>query len=328
MKVLVADDEPISRRLIEASLARWQYDVLVAKDGLEALEMLQQPDAPKMAVLDWLMPRMDGLEVCRRIRARQAEPYTYIVLLTGKQQRSDVIEGLDAGADDYVIKPFEPDELRVRLRTGKRILYLQDQLIAAREALREQATRDSLTGLYNRAAILEILDNELTRQQRHGGSLGLVLVDLDRFKQINDAYGHLAGDAVLREAAKAMRSISRPYDTIGRLGGEEFVIVLPGCDQINAISHAERMIKAIATISIPTRNGQMTVTASAGVAVAPPTDKTDALRLLRGADVALYRAKDNNRNCVVAADESATLGEAIIPVFDLPFAAEAVSFAE
>lgn len=324
MKVLVADDELVSRRLIEASLKRWQYEVLVANDGIEALEILQQPNAPTLAVLDWLMPRMDGLEVCRQIRARHAEPYTYIVLLTGKQQRTDVVEGLDAGADDYVIKPFEPDELRVRLRTGKRILYLQEQLIAAREALREQATRDSLTGLYNRAAILEILDTELMRQQRHGGSLGLVLIDLDRFKQINDAYGHLVGDAVLREAAKAMQSISRPYDAIGRLGGEEFVIVLPGCNQINAVSHAERMLTAIATTSIPSRSGQVAVTASAGVAVAAPTDKIDALKLLRAADVALYRAKDNNRNCVVFAGEMAAFNEAAPPLFDMPLLAPTV----
>lgn len=303
MKVLVADDEPMSRRLIEASLKRWQYEVVVAEDGYQAFDILQQPDAPKLAVLDWLMPRMDGLEVCRKIREKQGEPYRYIVLLTGKQQRSDVIEGLDAGADDYVIKPFEPDELRVRLRTGKRILFLQDQLISAREALREQATHDSLTGLYNRAAILEILESELSRQQRHGGSLGLVLLDLDRFKQINDVHGHLAGDAVLREAAKAMRLISRPYDAVGRLGGEEFVIVLPGCDRTNAVSHAERMRMAIANITIPSTSGQVTVTASAGVTIATPDLKTDALRMLRASDVALYRAKDAGRNTVVFADD-------------------------
>jgi two-component system, cell cycle response regulator len=313
MKVLVADDEPMSRRLIEASLERWQYEVVVARDGCEAYDILQQHDAPKLAVLDWMMPGMDGLELCRQIRTRQAEPYTYIVLLTAKQQHSDVIEGLDAGADDYVIKPFEPDELRVRLRTGKRILFLQDQLIAAREALREQATHDSLTGLYNRAAILEILERELARQQRHGGSLGLVLLDLDRFKQINDVHGHLVGDAVLREAAKAMRLISRPYDAVGRLGGEEFVIVLPGCDKTNAVSHADRMRMAIENVTIPSVSGQVSVTASAGVTVASPEEKTDALRLLRAADVALYRAKDTNRNCVVFAGDSQATSEILTP---------------
>lgn len=313
MKVLIADDEPMSRRLLEASLERWQYEVLVAHDGCEAFEILQQPDAPKLAVLDWLMPNMDGVELCRRIRERQDVPYTYIVLLTAKQQRSDVIEGLDAGADDYIVKPFEPDELRVRLRTGKRILFLQDQLIAAREALREQATHDSLTGLYNRAAILDILETELTRQQRHGGSLGLVLLDLDRFKQINDIHGHLVGDEVLREAARAMRAISRPYDAIGRLGGEEFVVVLPGCDKTNAVSHAERMRKAIAALRVPDSSGEVQVTASAGVTVATFNSPIDTLHLLREADTALYQAKDNNRNCVVFAGDPPPACPIILP---------------
>ena len=152
-----------------------------------------------------------------------------------------MIEGLDAGADDYVVKPYDPQELQVRLRTGRRILLLQEQLIAAREAMREQATHDALTGLYNRAATLELLSKELGRQQRHGGSVGLVLVDLDRFKQINDQHGHLIGDRVLREASQAMLKCTRPYDFVGRFGGEEFLVALPGCDLINAISHAERM---------------------------------------------------------------------------------------
>jgi two-component system, cell cycle response regulator len=318
MKVLIAEDDAMSRRLLEASLERWQYQVVVARDGCEALDILQQPDPPKLAVLDWLMPRMDGLELCKRIRARQQEAYTYIIVLTAKHQRSDVIAGLDAGADDYVIKPFAPDELRVRLRTGKRILYLQDQLIAARDALREQATHDSLTGLYNRAAILDILESELARKQRHGGALGLVLIDLDRFKQINDSYGHLVGDEVLREAAKAMRAISRPYDAIGRLGGEEFVVVLPGCEKTNALSHAERMRTAIASVSIPSNGGSVNVTASAGVTVSLPGDKVDALRMLRDADVALYRAKDNHRNCVVFAGDTQPMGKLNLSAIETP----------
>ncbi len=206
MRVLIADDEAVSRKLLENTLRRWEYVVVTAKDGLEALRILQEPDAPKLAILDWLMPGLDGVQICRRIRSQRTEPYTYILLLTGKNAKCDVIEGLDAGADDYVIKPFDSQELQVRLRTGKRILYLQDQLIAAREALRDQATHDSLTGLWNRAATLELLANELARQQRHGGSIGVVLVDLDGFKQINDKYGHLVGDQILHAASQAMQS--------------------------------------------------------------------------------------------------------------------------
>ena len=298
MKVLVADDEAVSQRLLESTLRRWGYDVIGARNGFEAFRILQQPDAPNLAILDWLMPGMDGVEICREVRHRRSEPYTYILLLTGKNTKVDVIEGLDAGADDYVIKPYDPQELQVRLRTGKRILCLQEQLIAARESLREQATRDSLTGVYNRAAVFEILASELIRQKRHGSSLGVVLVDLDHFKSVNDSYGHPVGDQVLRAAAQAMQRCTRHYDAIGRFGGEEFLVVLPGCDDINAQSHAERMRSAISQVSVSVPGERVAVTASFGVTIARPEDDIDACRLIRAADAALYRAKNNGRNCV------------------------------
>jgi diguanylate cyclase (GGDEF)-like protein len=299
MKVLIADDESVSRRLLESSLRRWDYQPVIANDGLEAFQILSQPDAPKLAILDWLMPGKTGLEVCREIRQRKREPYTYILLLTAKTAKADVIHGLDAGADDYVTKPFDAAELQVRLRTGKRILYLQDQLIAAREALRERALRDSLTGLWNRSAIMDFLGSELSRQNRLGGSLGLAMIDLDNFKQLNDVYGHLLGDSVLCAVAQTMRASTRPYDGIGRLGGEEFLIVLPGCDEINAASHAERMRAAIQRIETENAEGKnVKVTASIGVSVTADNLEIDTLDLIRAADVALYRAKDRGRNRV------------------------------
>lgn len=302
MKVLIADDEDVSRKLLQSSLTRWGYQTLVAADGEEALELLRAPDPPKLAILDWLMPGIDGVELCRKIRKETTEPYTYIILLTGKRTKSDVIEGLDAGADDYVIKPFDADELKVRLRTGKRILYLQEQLITAREALREQATHDALTGLWNRAATLELLSNELSRQKRHGGGLAVAMVDLDRFKEINDVHGHLVGDAVLRATAETMRGSTRPYDSVGRFGGEEFLIVLPGCDQTNAMSHAERMRMAISRAAVQAGGQTVQVTASIGVTVAPHDANADAIQLIRAADAALYTAKDHGRNCVEFAE--------------------------
>ena len=250
MKVLIAEDEVVSRCLVERLLSRWGYDVVVATDGLEALRILKHPDAPKLVVFDWLMPGMDGAQLCREIRGRKQEPYTYILLLTGKRTKGDVIEGLDAGADDYITKPFEPQELKVRLHTGKRILCLQDQLIAAREALRDVAMHDSLTGLWNRGAIREFLASEVARAQRQGSSVGIVLADLDHFKSVNDTYGHPVGDAVLCNVARAMRGATRPYDSVGRHGGEEFMILLPGCDPMNAVSHAERLRAAIGQASV------------------------------------------------------------------------------
>lgn len=310
MKVLVAEDELISRRLLESSLGRWGYEPILAGDGFEALNILEQADSPKLAILDWLMPGLSGLEVCQEIRRKKPDPYTYIMLLTAKTGKTDIISGLDAGADDYITKPFDAQELQVRLRTGKRILYLQDQLIAAREAMREQATHDSLTGLWNRGAILDILASELSRRNRLGGSLGLVLVDLDHFKQLNDQHGHAAGDDVLTAAANTMRASTRPYDSVGRLGGEEFLIVLPGCDKMNAISHAERMRAAISRVFVASASGApIEVTASLGVAVVGDDFDAPTAELIAIADAAMYQAKDKGRNRVEFADLPQSLAD-------------------
>jgi two-component system, cell cycle response regulator len=304
MKVLVADDEPVSRRLLESSLARWGYEVVTAKDGLEASRILLSPDSPKMAVLDWLMPGMDGVQLCQEIRRNKPEPYTYIFLLTGRRGQDDVVQGLEAGADDYVRKPFDPSELRVRLRTGKRILLLQDQLILAREALRDRATRDQLTGLWNRAAILDILTDELHRSKRQGASLGVVIADLDFFKRINDTYGHPTGDEVLRKVAQALRDSTRRYDSVGRYGGEEFLIVLPGCDETNAVSHAQRLRAAVARVTVEKSPNVIHPTISLGVAVLDKNPSVDASSLVQAADVALYLAKSGGRDRVELGDTS------------------------
>ena len=295
MKVLIADDEVVSRRLLESSLNRWGYDVLVAGDGAEAARILLAPDGPKLAVLDWLMPGMDGTQLCQEVRKTKPEPYTYILLLTSKRAQDDVIRGLEAGADDYVTKPFDPAELKVRLRTGKRILYLQDQLISAREALRDQATRDQLTGIWNRAMVMDLLSEELARAGREGTSLGIVMADLDHFKAVNDTYGHAMGDLVLRATADAMRDAVRRYDSIGRYGGEEFLILLPGCDESNALSHAERLRQAVSRVAVSAKD-VIRPTVSLGVAVARQGTSQDPIDLLQAADDALYQAKRGGRN--------------------------------
>jgi two-component system cell cycle response regulator len=308
VKVLIAEDEAASRHLLESLLRRWGYDVTVARDGLEAKEILQRPDAPKLAVLDWLMPRLDGVELCRELRRRKTDPYTYILLLTAKHTKRDVVHGLEAGADDYIIKPFDPQELRVRLRTGKRILYLLDQLTVARERLRDLAARDPLTKLWNHNSIIELLGNELARANRQGTPVGVVLLDLDHFKRINDAYGHLTGDRVLCAAAEAMRTTIRPYDAVGRYGGEEFLVVLPGCNAVNATSHAERLRLAFSRAAVKTRDGQdVPFTASFGVTVVGPGSGVDAEGTIHAADSALYVAKGSGRDRVEFAAVPATV---------------------
>jgi two-component system cell cycle response regulator len=236
MRILIADDSVVSRHLLDATLRKWGYDVVVACDGTEAWNQLQREDAPKLAILDWVMPGLTGPEVCSKVREHaKGSEYTYILLLTSKSLKEDLIEGMEAGADDYVTKPFDQHELKVRLRAGTRIIDLEDELVRAREELREQATKDSLTRLWNRSSILDILDRVLVRGEREQRPLGVVLADLDHFKSVNDTYGHFAGDAVLREFTRRVSGSMRSYDSMGRYGGEEFLIILPGCDEAHSV---------------------------------------------------------------------------------------------
>jgi two-component system, cell cycle response regulator len=298
VKILIADDSIVSRHLLEATLRKWGYDVLVACDGAEALDLLQREDAPGLIILDWMMPGMTGVEVCRRIRERDREPYTYILLLTSKSQKEDLIEGMEAGADDYITKPFDQNELQVRLRAGTRLVDLQTQLLKAREELREQATHDSLTRLWNRSSILSELGRELARSERDTSPLGVVIVDLDHFKSVNDTHGHLAGDAVLREAARRMQSGIRQYDSIGRYGGEEFLILFPGCSEMESYAQADRLRKQLSQTEMSVNDCLLRVTASFGVTSALPGEHWTEEALIRKADEALYLAKKAGRNRV------------------------------
>ncbi len=300
MKILAAEDNPVFQSMLRSMLTKWDYDAIMARDGAEAWEVLQAQDAPRLAILDWMMPGIDGVEICRRVRAARREPYIYILLLTARTESGDLVEGMEAGADDYLTKPFNAHELRVRLRAGRRILDLQEELLRAREALREQATHDSLTGLLNRACILDTLNSELARAARESQPLAVLLVDLDRFKQINDTHGHLAGDAVLRDAARRMKGAVRRYDAVGRYGGEEFLIVLPGCSLSDASAQAERIRQAVGAEPFRTAGGALPATCSIGVACRHAPSPSDAGNLVRESDLALYRAKDAGRNRVEA----------------------------
>ena len=299
MRVLIADDSIVSRHLLEATLRKWNYDVIVACDGNEAWSILDQPDPPALAVLDWMMPGLTGLDICRRIRKQSREPYTYVILLTAKNLREDVIEGLEAGADDYVTKPFDQHELNVRLRAGRRIVELQAELLKAREELREQATHDSLTRIWNRPAILEILQREIERAARDRVPASVVMLDLDHFKVINDTHGHVAGDAVLCEAVRRMQASMRKYDDIGRYGGEEFLIVLAGCDQESSCRQAERLRAAISNEPMRLSDCYISVAASFGVTTALYAGLATPEILIHAADEALYQAKRAGRNRVV-----------------------------
>jgi two-component system cell cycle response regulator len=297
VRILVADDDAVSRRLLEATLKKWGYDVAVGEDGDKAWEVLQGEDAPQLAILDWVMPGMDGPEICREVRTLGGQRYIYLLLLTAKSEKEDLVKGMEAGADDFLSKPFDAQELRARLRAGIRILELQ-------ETLRAQATHDSLTGLWNRAATFDFLRRELSRARRQGAPVSIVMADIDHFKCINDTHGHLVGDMVLREVARRLSSAVRAYDVTGRFGGEEFLLVFPGCAVRNAMDRAEQLRTCVNREPVETPEGPILVTLSLGVAGSEAARATDPDSLLRAADAALYRAKSGGRDRVeVAASE-------------------------
>jgi two-component system, cell cycle response regulator len=302
MKILAAEDNPIFQSMLRNMLTKWGYEVVMARDGNEALSLLKAEDAPRLALLDWMMPGMDGVEVCRRVRLAASEPYVYMVLLTARTESQDLLEAMDAGADDYLTKPFQALELRARLRAGRRIIELQQELLQTREALRQQATHDALTGVFNRAAILNIVRKELLRASRERLDLALLMVDLDHFKEINDSLGHPAGDAVLREAANRMIASVRRYDSIGRYGGDEFLVMLPGCGQESARVQAERLRQALNTGVFPVNEQALSVTCSIGCAALLGTGSSDVDALIRAADASLYKAKQQGRNRTELAD--------------------------
>jgi diguanylate cyclase (GGDEF)-like protein len=300
MRVLIADDHRDSAESFAILLRAWGLEPAIVEDGLAALAFLRESAAPTLALLDWIMPGLDGPGVCREIRKDINRPYVYVILVTGRSGKEQMLDGLHAGADDYLVKPVDPNELHARLNTARRILDLHEQLLATQRLLREQATRDSLTGLWNRAMILETLQRELNRSQREHQPLAIIMADIDHFKEVNDAHGHLTGDHVLRQTAQRLQGVLRPYDTVGRYGGEEFLVVLSGCDASAALTLAERLRHCMDSESITEGDKAFRVTLSLGICVWD--GQMTAQALLQDADGALYEAKRAGRNCVRGCD--------------------------
>jgi two-component system, cell cycle response regulator len=301
MKILIADDDRLSRKLLEKILMRAGYDVIAVENGRQASEQLCHPGGPRLALLDWMMPVLDGPGVCRIVRSHRKLSYVHMILLTSKESKQDVIQGLQSGADDYLIKPCDPEELKARLRTGQRILQLEDKLVEAREDMRFKATHDTLTGLLNRGVILDLLGRELARTQREQGCTSILMSDVDHFKKVNDTYGHIVGDEVLKEIARRLLASVRSYDFVGRYGGEEFLIVLNNCGASFAFARAEEIRRSIANNSVQTARGPIMVTLSFGLLSSADWGVRPVEELLQEADAALYASKASGRNCTEVA---------------------------
>jgi two-component system cell cycle response regulator len=299
MQVLVVEDSAVYRKLISDYLQAWGFSVTVVKDGAQAAAVLERPDSPKLVLLDWVLPDIEGIELCQQIReAGSSRPYVYVILLTSKDGRQDMLHAMEAGADDYLVKPFDELELKARLMVGKRILDLQDKLVQAREAMRHAATHDSLTELLNRGEIFDMLERELERARRERKPVSVLLADIDHFKQVNDTLGHLFGDQALREIARRLRSSLRVYDGIGRYGGEEFLLVLPGCNLENALARGNELLELVSGTPVVVVDAEKRITVSMGVAVSACVGKDEVEALLSCADAGLYAAKGNGRNRV------------------------------
>jgi len=297
LPVLVVEDSPFSRKLLEYALSGDSYSLLLAENGKEALQLFKE-HRPAIVITDWMLPDSSGPELCERIRAESPESYTYIILLTSMTEKEDIVRGLSSGADDYLTKPFDRDELLARIGVGRRIIGLHREIDAKNKLLLEMAHTDSLTGLPNRRAIEEWAKRQLRGAARHGYSLWVVLADLDGFKNINDSYGHEAGDQVLCGVARILKEHTRASDLSGRMGGDEFLLVMTHVEKANIPLAVERLREKIASLKFSFGGESISVTASFGVCGFQGKEPPEFSVLVRQSDNALYGAKRSGRNQV------------------------------
>lgn len=301
--ILLVEDNPVSRKIVEKTLVKAGHDVTTAGTGREALALFKKTFFP-IVLTDWMMPEGDGLELCRIIRNTSSEGYVYIILLTARDSKDDIVTGLKAGADDYLNKPISPPELIARLNTGLRVLELEKSLKAANEEIRALSITDPLTVCLNRGYMNEHLPEEITRSKRYNRPLVLIMCDIDHFKRVNDSHGHQTGDLVLIEFAKQIRETLREdIDWIVRYGGEEFLLVLPETEFRGGCSMAERLRKNISLAELRAREHRIRITASFGVIGFDPSGADDKITMddmIARADEYLYQAKAEGRNRVCA----------------------------
>lgn len=306
MKILIAEDDRVSRRILSSTLGKWDYQVVECEDGTQAWEELQKEGRPELIILDWVMPGMEGPEICQKLR--ESGQQAYVILLTSKDTKEEIVHGLEAGADDFVSKPFNRAELKARVEVGARIIGLQSDL-AARVADLETLTRkleemsmlDALTGVGNRRQFEIVLDREWRRALRHQTPLAAVMMDIDNFKLYNDHYGHQQGDDCLKRVAQGLNTcLMRGGDFLGRYGGEEFVALFPETEKAGTIHMATQLREAVESLALEhprsERTGAGIVTVSLGWACHTPQQGEEAHLLLKKADENLYEAKEKGGN--------------------------------
>jgi two-component system cell cycle response regulator len=303
MRALIADDDPITRAILVKALKPWNMEVTVAADGTEAWNALSSGQPPELAIVDWMMPGMDGIELCRRVREYPALAGIYVILLTGRGSRLDLVAGLDSGADDYMVKPIDTEELRARVQVGIRVANLQgrlaervNELQGARDHLARLVSTDALTNLYSRRWWFELAATEFSRGRRYDRAFSVMVIDLDFFKQVNDTFGHDAGDRLLRAFADMLQVECRQSDILGRLGGEEFAILVPETPVGAAETIAGRIREACRNLKVTTPAGDVSCSCSIGISQVQ-ADDDDIDDVLKRSDAALYEAKRSGRDC-------------------------------
>jgi diguanylate cyclase (GGDEF)-like protein len=306
MEALIADDDRLTTTMLARNLQQWDITPRVVHDGNAAWDIINGAAPPPLCLLDWMMPGVDGVELCRRIRNEPGLRQLYVLLLTARNSRSDMVTGLEAGADDYIVKPFDPDELRARVHVGQRVIGLQRQLSKqleeleiARNELAQLASTDSLTGVATRRQWFQQAAAELARARRHGNLLSVLVIDIDHFKQVNDTYGHPTGDLVLARFGAVLRAECRQSDVVGRIGGEEFAMLAPNSSEADAATLGQRIIERFRSIEMESGGTTFRTTCSIGVA-ARESDQDTVEAMLSRADEALYRAKRTGRDRVEA----------------------------
>jgi two-component system cell cycle response regulator len=304
LPILIAEDDPVAARLLEKKLKEWDYSIYRAENGEKAWELLRRPEL-RIAILDWMMPGIEGPELCSRLRQMKKSHYTYLILLTAKDTSFDIIQGLEAGADDYMTKPVNFLELKARLQTAQRIIELEDSLLQAQKKLIRLATTDPLTHAWNRRAIIKFISEETNRYQREGRPFGLLMIDLDNFKLINDTYGHQSGDQVLKKMVTIFKNNLRNYDRIGRYGGDELIILLPACNVYQTGTVAAHLLNLVRQNNFKIRGKtKIKVTLSIGGTASETISKINLNNLISTADRALYLAKKMGRDRVIIFGDS------------------------